>query len=74
MAEANRISEEGGGGGSIMKRYVIYKFPSYLGTPREFSFKWMAYLYSVFVFLFSGRVCELEDRKTGEYGAFPKEL
>lgn len=45
------------------KRYTLYTFPSFEGSPRHFRFKIMAWLFAQV----STRVCELEDNKTGEY-------
>jgi hypothetical protein len=48
-------------------RYTVYKFPSLYGTPKTFRFRFTAWLYAK-AQLF--KVCELEDKKTGEYFAY----
>lgn len=51
-----------------MKRYTLYSFPSYHGTPKSFRFKFVAALYAL---LFrAGMLSELKDNKTGEYKAY----
>jgi hypothetical protein len=50
-----------------MKRYMLYTFPSFLGTPKQFRFKIVAALYAI---LFRNGVHELKDNKTGEYKAY----
>jgi hypothetical protein len=49
-----------------MKRYILYTFPSHLGTPHCFRFKFTAWIAS----LFSEGVCELKDTKTNKYIAY----
>lgn len=51
-----------------MKRYTLYRFPSFNGSPRHFRFKFFAWLAAKF-----GPPCfvyELDDNKTGRYVAY----
>lgn len=47
-----------------MKRYTLYVFPSFHGSPRHFRFKWQARIAAA---LSVGMLCELQDNKTGKY-------
>jgi hypothetical protein len=50
------------------KRYTLYTFPSLHGSPRNFRFKFAAWLAACFAPF--GTVCELRDNQTGEYLAY----
>jgi hypothetical protein len=47
-------------------RYTLYTFPSLGGSPREFRFKFTAWLAAKF----TAGICELRDNHTGVYTAY----
>ena len=48
-------------------KYKVFKFPSYLGTPKTFRYLISAKMYAFLVSLSGKYVLEIENTETGEY-------
>jgi len=54
----------------LNKRYTLYRFPSIGGSPKDFKFKTIAFIFALFGSFFKPKVYELKDNKTGMYRAY----
>lgn len=54
---------------SIIKRYTVYKYPSFHGSPKHFNSHLMAWTYGILtsLLLFGCVSMELQDNLTGKY-------